>query len=380
MTIQELRENIDRIDQQIVQLYCERMETARQIGAYKRENHLPVRDTERERELLNRLAQQAGDQYEQGIRALYQQMLDHSRILQQLEGKPESSLGAQIRRAVDNAPALFPEKASVACQGVEGAYSQQACEKVFRYPSIMYCRTFENVFSAIESGLCRYGILPIENSLAGSVNSVYDLMMQHHCYIVRSVRVKIDHTLLALPGTKMEEIREIYSHEQAIQQCSAYLSRHREWHVNVCSNTAAAAQMIQTSGRNDAAAISSGRCADLYGLECMASDIQNNGNNHTRFICISKEPEIYPGADHTSLMLTLPNRPGSLYQLLSRFNAQGINLTKLESRPLPGRDFEFMFSFDLDISVRSPSFTRLIEELDATLDDFTYLGSYSELA
>ena len=380
MTIQELRENIDRIDQQIVQLYCERMETARQIGAYKRENHLPVRDTERERELLNRLAQQAGDQYEQGIRALYQQMLDHSRILQQLEGKPESSLGAQIRRALDNAPALFPEKASVACQGVEGAYSQQACEKVFRYPSIMYCRTFENVFSAIESGLCRYGILPIENSLAGSVNSVYDLMMQHHCYIVRSVRVKIDHTLLALPGTKMEEIREIYSHEQAIQQCSAYLSRHREWHVNVCSNTAAAAQMIQTSGRNDAAAISSGRCADLYGLECMASDIQNNGNNHTRFICISKEPEIYPGADHTSLMLTLPNRPGSLYQLLSRFNAQGINLTKLESRPLPGRDFEFMFSFDLDISVQSPSFTRLIEELDATLDDFTYLGSYSELA
>ena len=380
MTIQELRKNIDRIDQQIVQLYCERMETARQIGAYKRENHLPVRDTERERELLNRLAQQAGDQYEQGIRALYQQMLDHSRILQQLEGKPESSLGAQIRRALDNAPALFPEKASVACQGVEGAYSQQACEKVFRYPSIMYCRTFENVFSAIESGLCRYGILPIENSLAGSVNSVYDLMMQHHCYIVRSVRVKIDHTLLALPGTKMEEIREIYSHEQAIQQCSAYLSRHREWHVNVCSNTAAAAQMIQTSGRNDAAAISSGRCADLYGLECMASDIQNNGNNHTRFICISKEPEIYPGADHTSLMLTLPNRPGSLYQLLSRFNAQGINLTKLESRPLPGRDFEFMFSFDLDISVQSPSFARLIEELDATLDDFTYLGSYSELA
>ena len=380
MAIQELRENIDRIDQQIVQLYCERMETARQIGAYKRENHLPVRDTERERELLNRLAQQAGEQYEQGIRALYQQMLDHSRILQQLEGKPESSLGAQIRRAVDNAPALFPEKASVACQGVEGAYSQQACEKVFRYPSIMYCRTFENVFSAIESGLCRYGILPIENSLAGSVNSVYDLMMQHHCYIVRSARVKIDHTLLALPGTKMEEIREIYSHEQAIQQCSAYLSRHREWHVNVCSNTAAAAQMIQTSGRNDAAAISSGRCADLYGLECMASDIQNNGNNHTRFICISKEPEIYPGADHTSLMLTLPNRPGSLYQLLSRFNAQGINLTKLESRPLPGRDFEFMFSFDLDISVQSPSFARLIEELDATLDDFTYLGSYSELA
>ena len=243
----------------------------------------------------------------------------------------------------------------------------------------MYCRTFENVFSAIESGLCRFGILPIENSLAGSVNSVYDLMIRHNCYIVRSARIKIDHTLLALPGTRMDQIREIYSHEQAIQQCSAFISQHKEWHVNVCTNTAAAARMVAESGRTDAAAISSGHCAALYGLECLSAEIQNNSNNHTRFICISKEPEIYPGADHTSLMLVLPNRPGSLYQLLSRFNAQGINLIKLESRPLPGRDFEFMFYFDLEGSVGSPSFRKLIEELDVTLEQFSYLGSYSEM-
>ena len=149
--------------------------------------------------------------------------------------------------------------------------------------------------------------------------------------------------------------------------------------MNICRNTAAAAQMISESGRKDAAAISSAACAQLYGLEILETDIQNNSNNHTRFICISKQPEIYPGADHTSLMLVLPNRPGSLYQLLSRFNAQGINLTKLESRPMPGRDFEFMFYFDIDASVYSPAFTRLIEELDVTLEQFSYLGSYSEL-
>ena len=137
--------------------------------------------------------------------------------------------------------------------------------------------------------------------------------------------------------------------------------------------------MVRDSGRTDVAAISSANCAPLYGLEILESEIQNNSNNHTRFICISKKPEIYPGADHTSLMLVLPNRPGSLYQLLSRFNACGVNLTKLESRPLPGRDFEFMFYFDLDVSVNSPSFARLIEELDVTLDRFTYLGSYSEV-
>ena len=379
MDISELREQINETDRQIVELYGKRMETARAIGRYKREHNLPVLDSERERSLLNKVAEQAGEENEQGIRALYHLLIDHSRMRQEMDGHPESPLGQQIREIVAAMPEIFPEKAMIACQGVEGAYSQLACEKMIRYPSILYCRTFENVFGAIESDLCQYGILPIENSLAGSVNSVYDLMIRHHCYIVRSARIKIDHTLLALPGTRMDEIREIYSHEQAIQQCSAFLSRHKEWHVNVCTNTAAAARMVAESGRRDAAAISSGHCAALYGLECLSSDIQNNSNNHTRFICISKKPEIYPGADHTSLMLVLPNHPGSLYQLLSRFNALDINLIKLESRPLPGRDFEFMFYFDLEASVGSPTFSRLIEELDITLNQFSYLGSYSEI-
>lgn len=379
MDISELREQINEIDHEIVELYGRRMETARAIGRYKREQNLPVLDSERERSLLNKVAEQAGEENEQGVRALYHLLIDHSRMRQEMDGHPESPLGQQIREIVAAMPAIFPEKAMIACQGVEGAYSQLACEKMIRYPSILYCRTFENVFGAIESGLCQYGILPIENSLAGSVNSVYDLMIRHHCYIVRSVRIKIDHTLLALPGTRMDEIREIYSHEQAIQQCSAFLSLHKEWHVNVCTNTAAAARMVAESGRRDAAAISSGHCAALYGLECLSSDIQNNSNNHTRFICISKKPEIYPGADHTSLMLVLPNHPGSLYQLLSRFNALDINLIKLESRPLPGRDFEFMFYFDLEASVGSPTFSRLIEELDITMNQFSYLGSYSEI-
>ncbi len=379
MDISELREQINEIDHEIVELYGRRMETARAIGRYKREHNLPVLDSERERSLLNKVAEQAGEENEQGVRALYHLLIDHSRMRQEMDGHPGSPLGQQIREIVAAMPAIFPEKAMIACQGVEGAYSQLACEKMIRYPSILYCRTFENVFGAIESGLCQYGILPIENSLAGSVNSVYDLMIRHHCYIVRSVRIKIDHTLLALPGTRMDEIREIYSHEQAIQQCSAFLSRHKDWHVNVCTNTAAAARMVAESGRRDAAAISSGHCAALYGLECLSSDIQNNSNNHTRFICISKKPEIYPGADHTSLMLVLPNHPGSLYQLLSRFNALDINLIKLESRPLPGRDFEFMFYFDLEASVGSPTFSRLIEELDITLNQFSYLGSYSEI-
>ena len=379
MELQEIRSQIDQVDDELVRLYSKRMELTREVGRYKREHGIPVLDTERERKLLNRVGEKAGEEHENGVRALFGFLMSQSRTAQMLDGRPESKTGGRIRTALAETPALFPPKAVVACQGVEGAYSQAACEKIFAAPSILYCRDFENVFNAIEKGLCRYGILPIENSLAGSVNSVYDQMISRNFYIVRSARVKIDHTLIAQPGVRLEDIREIYSHEQAIQQCSRFLEAHSGWHVNICRNTAAAAQMIGESGRKDAAAISSAACAQLYGLEILQTDIQNNSNNNTRFICISKQPEIYPGADRTSLMLVLPNRPGSLYQLLSRFNAQGINLTKLESRPMPGRDFEFMFYFDIDASVYSPSFTRLIEELDVTLEQFSYLGSYSEM-
>ena len=380
MDIQDYRAKIDQVDSELVRLYGERMEITREIGRYKREHNLPVLDTERERNLLNRVGEMAGEENENGVRALFGFLMSQSRTGQLLDGRKESELGARIRTALQETPQLFPPKAVVACQGVEGAYSQKACEKIFSAPSILYCRDFESVFSAIEKGLCRYGILPIENSLAGSVNSVYDQMISRNFHIVRSVRVKIDQTLIAPPGVRLEDIKEVYSHEQAIQQCSRYLEAHSGWQVNVCRNTAAAAQMVAESGRKDVAAISSAACAPLYGLNILATDIQNNSNNHTRFICIAKQPEIYPGADHTSLMLVLPNRPGSLYQLLGRFYAQGINLTKLESRPMPGRDFEFMFYFDLEASVYSPAFIRLMEELDVTLEQFSYLGSYSELA
>ena len=380
MDIQDYRAKIDQVDSELVRLYGERMEITKEIGRYKREHNLPVLDTERERNLLNRVGEMAGEENENGVRALFGFLMSQGRTSQLLDGRKESTLGNQIRTALQETPQLFPPKAVVACQGVEGAYSQKACEKIFSAPSILYCRDFESVFSAIEKGLCRYGILPIENSLAGSVTSVYDQMISRNFRIVRSARVKIDHTLIAPPGVRLEDIKEVYSHEQAIQQCSRYLEAHSGWQVNVCRNTAAAAKMIAGSGRKDVAAISSAACAPLYGLSILATDIQNNSNNHTRFICIAKQPEIYPGADHTSLMLVLPNRPGSLYQLLGRFYAQGINLIKLESRPMPGRDFEFMFYFDLEASVYSPAFIRLIEELDVTLEQFSYLGSYSELA
>jgi len=267
----------------------------------------------------------------------------------------------------------------VACQGVEGAYSQIACEKIFKAPFIMYFKNFEGVFNAVEQGLCQYGILPIENSTAGSVKKVYDLMISHNFSIVRTFRLKIDHNLLANKGSTLQGIREIYSHEQAINQCADFLGSLTGVKIIPVENTAVAAQMVAQSGRTDVAALSSRSCAELYGLVCLKASVQDKGNNRTRFICITKNLEVYPGADKTSIMMVLSHKPGALYRVLARMYVLGINVTKLESRPIPDRDFEFMFYFDLETSIYSEEFVQLMCELDELCEEFKYLGSYSEV-
>src|SRR5699024_3419368 len=312
------------------------------------------------------------------VKFLYNTIFDISRSYQQRRLHRGGELGNRIARAIEETPKTFPRQAVVACQGVEGAYSQQACDKLFALPSIMYFKRFEGVFQAIESGLCRYGVLPIENSSYGSVTEVYDLMRRYRFSIVRSVRLKIDHRLVARPGATLSSIREIVSHEQAIGQCSAFLKTLKDVKITVCENTAMAAQMVSQSGRDDIAAISSPACAGLYGLRVLKSDISDSDSNFTRFICISKELESYPSADKVSLMLNVPHRPGALYGMIARFAALGLNLTKLESRPIAGTDFEFMFYFDLDASVYDEAALGLLCELDEGPEAFTYLGSYSE--
>ena len=238
---------------------------------------------------------------------------------------------------------------------------------------------FDGVFNAIEQGLCQYGILPIENSTAGSVKKVYDLMIHHNFSIVRTFRLKIDHNLLVKPGTKEENITQIFSHEQAINQCSEFLKRFPNAKIIPVENTAVAAEMVAKSEGMNMAALASHACEELYGLECLAASVQDEGNNRTRFICISKNLEIYPGSDKTSIMMILPHKPGALYRVLARMYVLGINVIKLESRPLPDRDFEFMFYFDLETSIYSEEFVQLMCELDDLSEEFKYLGSYTEV-
>ena len=379
MDIQQLRGQIDEIDDELVRLFIRRMDVASQIADYKKEHDLPIFVPARERETLAEVAKKAGPEMANYTRVLYSMLFELSRSYQGKRNETLSPLYETITQAIENTPKLFPPSAMVACQGVEGAYSQIACEKIFKSPFILYFKNFDGVFTAIEQGLCQYGILPIENSSAGSVKKVYDLMIHHNFSIVRTFRLKIDHNLLAAPGATLEGIKEVYSHEQAINQCSELLSSMQGVKVIPVENTAVAAEMVSKSGRTDVAALSSRSCAELYGLKCLASSVQDKGNNYTRFICISKRLEIYPGADKTSIMMILNHRPGALYKVLARMYALGINVTKLESRPLPDRDFEFMFYFDLDTSIYSEEFVQLMCELDDLCEEFKYLGSYTEV-
>ena len=379
MDLKELRGEIDRIDDQMVKLFVERMNVSAGIAEYKKANKMPIFVPAREREKLSDIAQKAGPGMDNYARVLYSLLFELSRSYQSKSNRTSPQLIQQISEALSHTPMMLPQSPLVACQGVEGAYSQIACEKIFKSPIIKYHLDFDGVFESIEQGKCQYGILPIENSTAGSVRKVYDLMVHHNFSIVRTFRLKVEHNLLANPGATLRDIKEVISHEQAISQCGNFLATLPGVKVTAVKNTAVAAEMVAKSGRTDIAALSSRSCSSLYDLVTLASSVQDMDNNYTRFICISKNLEIYPGSDKTTIMMILDHRPGALYRVLSRLYALGINLTKLESRPLPNREFEFMFYLDLDVSVYSEEFAQLMGSLGELVEEFKYLGSYCEV-
>lgn len=380
MDISESRKKIDSIDKELVKLFCERMETAKDIAAYKKENNMPVFDGERERALLNNIEDMAGE-HGDAARRLYGSLLELSRMYQNKMLKGASQLSESIENAVKNTPQLFPEKAVVACQGVEGAHSAHACEKIFEKPSIMYFKSFEAVFQAVGNGLCKYGVVPLENSSAGSVNQIYSLMAKYKFSIVRSTKMHIEHSLVVNEGASLSDITEIYSHPQAISQSSEFLAGlSKDVKIIPCENTAIAAKKVADSKSKNIGAICSEECSGQYGLEVLVNKVQNSANNYTRFICFSKDLEIYPGADKTSLLLKVPHKAGALYNIMAVFYSLGINILKLESRPIPESDFEFMFYFDLDVPVYSDKLSLAIDQLVQSLgtNNIKYLGSYRE--
>lgn len=377
---EEIRREIDEIDNAIVELYLRRMKTADAIAEAKKASNSPVNNPERERNIIERVTRMVGPELEDGAALLFTTLFGISKARQRHlisgPGKVEEDIANALQKTDDD----FPKHATVACQGTEGSYSQKAATNLFKYPTILYFNTFDDVFNAVEKGMCRYGVLPIENSAAGSVTAVYDQMVRHNFHIVRASRLHVEHALLAPKGAKLEEITEVSSHTQALSQCSEFLRARPKIKQIPSTNTAVAARELAASGDKTHAVIASRACAELYGLEVLCDNINDTQANFTRFICISKELEIYPDSRKISIMMSLPHRPGSLGNVLAKFSSVGVNLTKLESRPAPGRDFEFRFTFDFEARPYDVHAIKLLSELsqDPEIEHFTFLGAYAE--
>jgi len=378
MDLTNIRAHLDNIDHEITRLLIERMDAVGEVAASKKSTGKAIRDRAREREIINRVTEQAGETYAPYVKDLYKLIFELSRSYQSKLLANPSPLSERLSEAcAAYAGKKFPNRALVACQGTEGAYAQQACEKLIEYPDILYFDSFDGVFNAVEKGMCEYGILPIENSTAGSVTQVYDLMEKHSFHIVGARKLRIDHRLMRKPGAK-GPIKEIFSHEQALRQCSEFFAAHPEYKAVPMENTAVAAEFVSNSDRDDIAVIAAKPCAELYNLEIVKGSISNSQNNYTRFICISRNMEVYPDARKISITCSLPHEAGSLNSIISRLAIAGVNLCKLESRPIPGREFEFRFFFDMEADLLDPEIIKLICELESHTEHFVFLGAYEE--
>ncbi len=379
MELNELRSQVNEIDDEMLSLFLRRMEISESIAAYKKEHGLPILNKEREREVLADMMKKGGENNELYVYRLFSTLMDLSKARQAELLTGNTRIGNVVRQMIANEEELFPKTGLIACQGVEGANSQEACDRFFPRGQILYVKTFEAVFQAVQSGLCKYGVVPIENSSNGSVRQIYNLLAEYHFSIVRSMRLWIHHTLMVKPGTKMSDIKTIYSHEQAIGQCSGFIGKLSGVQVIPCGNTAIAAKMVAEDPDGNSAAIASKRCAELYGLEVLDENIQNSENNYTRFVCISKDPVMFEGANHISLIVSCAHKPGALHEMLSKPAALGINMIKLESCPVSGHNFEFVFFIELEASVKEQGVLSMLEDLERTNQEVCFLGNYAEV-
>lgn len=371
--LSEIRVEIDSIDRDLLDLFRRRMDCAKEVAAYKQANHIPVLNPAREREILDRIEKEGGE-YGAYARLLYTNIMELSRSLQhQLLGS-----GQDMREMIQHASScLERDNIRVAYQGIEGANSHEAALRLFPKAALRHFPTFADVFAAVSSGDVTYGVLPVENSTAGSVAAVYDLILQHRFYIVGALDLPIDHYLCGLRQSELSDIEIVWSHPQALSQCADYIGKNG-FAQRSCANTAVAARDVAREKRLNVAAICSKGAADEYGLKVLDSHLQSDGDNTTRFIVISKELIIPEGANKVSLCFSLPHVQGALYTLLCRFNSLGLNLTKIESRPIPGKDFEYLFYLDFSGNVHSDSVTELLSQLKVEMPEFSFLGNYNE--
>lgn len=371
----ELRDEIDEIDQQMVTLYQKRMGIAAEVAAYKIANGKKVFDKERENSKLTKLTAMGDTEFNKhGIRELFEQIMAVSRK-RQYQLMTES--GIYEKPDFTEVEALDYKKKRIVFQGVEGAYTQLALREYFGENADSYhVDTWRDAMEAIASGEADYAVLPIENSSAGIVSENYDLMVEYgHCIVGEQI-IRIDHALLGLPESQLSNITDVYSHPQALMQCSKYLDARREWEKHSVKNTAMAAQKVKEDGKLHKAAIASTLNAQLYGLKVLDEAIQDNQTNATRFIIVTSKHMFVKDARKISICFEIPHESGSLYHMLSHFIYNGINMNHIESRPVQGKNWEYRFFVDFDGNLNDAAVQNALRGLSEETIQLKILGNY----
>ena len=379
MELPEIRTELDQVDKELLALFVRRMELIDKVAdAKRRDPSRPLYDPVREREILRNVREHAG-QFGDASHQLFRMILELSRARQAAQLIPATNVAARVAAMCANEQSVFPQAGRIAVSGVEGCHAGAAADRLFPKGDIVFMDGFRAVVQAVQAGLCQFGILPIENSVQGSVRQVCDLLRVPDLCIVRSVRLLIRHVLLTQRDAQLSDIRTIYTHEQAAGQCSRFLSTLTGVDVVPCTSTAHAAQRAAQAHDKSVAAIAGEACAKLYGLSVLSDQIQNESNNDTRFLCVAKGASFYAGADRMSILVNCANSPGALYQMIAKISALGINMCKLESMPIPGTNFSYRFFMDLECNLHQDGVLGLLCEMEHTCDSFSLLGNYSEL-
>lgn len=373
------RQEIDRIDGELVKLFLERMAVTGKVGEYKQRAGIPVLDAGREKQVIAAKTALTDDPARKAdIAALYESIMAISRRQQRhlvREGAEDAGYAAWLADLARAREAVARPR--VVYQGEPGCYSEEAAAGFFGDDvDSRGLAWFTDVFAALERGEADYAVVPVENSSTGSIRQVYDLMAQYRYSIVGEWQVKVEHCLMALPGVELDQIQTVYSHEQGLMQCEKYLDAHRDWKRVPTLDTAGSAKLVAETGDRTAAAICSRRAARLYGLNIMAEGVNYNSMNHTRFAVVSPVPELRTGRDKISAMFRLPHQSGSLHEILTIFAVQGLNLLKIESRPIPGHGWEYLFFLDFTGDLSMDGMDGVLHELSQLAAEFRILGNY----
>ena len=372
MSLEEIRKDIDELDRELIPLLKKRMECSLKVAEIKKAEGLPIYHPAREQKILDRV-NVAGGEYGRYIESVYRELMSVSREAQQAEITGIGKLAEDIKTA----SGTIKKKVTVACQGIEGAFSNIAAENLHSESDIKFYPTFEDVFKAVQNDEAAYGVVPVENSNAGSVMEVYDLILKYRFFIVSAAELPVNENLLGVKGATIEDIKTVYSHPQALAQSDDFIKERGITPIQY-TNTAMAARLVADKNDKTVGAIGSSLAARLYGLDIIVPKIQTVKHNSTRFITISKELIIPDDANKVSVVFSLPHTVGALQRVLDRFSMNGLNLTKIESRAARNGKFEYLFYLDFSGNLKDYNTVAFISSLEDELPDFTFLGNYRE--